>query len=120
MIQSVNFDDFCNVFDMFRQHTKNFTREGKMALFDYLEQYEEDTEKQIGLDIIALCCEYTEYASAWEAMENYQPDDMPTIDDSEGMDLIELGEAQEKESLEWLQERTQVIEFKGGVIIQDF
>lgn len=39
----------------------NFSFKGKKALFDYLEQYEEGTGQEIELDIVALCCEYTEY-----------------------------------------------------------
>jgi len=53
-------------------------------------------------------------------MEQYQPEDMPTVDDSEGMDLLEISEAGEALALEWLQDMTQVITFQGGIIIQDF
>jgi hypothetical protein len=31
-----------------------------MLLFDYLEQYEEDTGQEIELDVISLCCDYSE------------------------------------------------------------
>ena len=120
MIQNVNFSDFLDTFYCFESYKNNFTYEGKQALFDYLEQYEEDTGEQVTLDIIVLCCEYTEYPTAWEAMENYQPEDMPTVDNSEGMDLIEIGEHSEQLALKWLQDHTQVIEFDKGVIILDF
>ncbi len=60
MKQEVYFNDFCNAFrDMNRDN--NFTYEGKKALFDYLEEYEESMGESIELNIIALCCEYTEY-----------------------------------------------------------
>lgn len=128
MIKNVNFSDFCDTFAMYTQHTNNFTYEGKQALFNYLEELEEDIGEQITLDIIALCCEYSEYDNAYEAMQNYQPDDMPTVDlqeysdthNGDCMDLVEVQEASEKLALEWLRDRTQVIEFEGGVIIQDF
>lgn len=118
MIKTINFDDFLDAFP--DSYKGNFTGEGKEALFDYLEEYEESTGEPITLDVIALCCDYTEYDTAWEAMENYQPDDMPTIDNSEGMDLVEIARENEKLAFEWLEEHTQVIEFNGGVIIQDF
>lgn len=92
---------------------------GARALVEYMEQLEEDLEQDIEMDRVALRCDYSEYKSAWEAMQQYQPDDMPTID-SEGMDLVELGEAQEAAALEWLQDRTTVITFDGGVIISQF
>lgn len=45
----------------------NFSREGLNALFDYLD----DSDQQIELDVIALCCEFTEYANFAELQENY-------------------------------------------------
>jgi len=38
----------------------NFSYEGLNALFDYLEDYEEQTGEEIELDVIALCCDYAE------------------------------------------------------------
>jgi len=39
---------------------ENFSYEGLKALFDYLEDYEEQTGEEIELDVIALCCDYSE------------------------------------------------------------
>jgi hypothetical protein len=69
MIQTVTFSDFCDSFS--DQYKDNFTYEGKRALFDYLEELEEETEKQIELDPIALCCEYTEYEDLKELKKDY-------------------------------------------------
>ena len=41
----------------------NFSYEGKKALFEWLEIYEEGCDTEFELDPIACCCEYTEYAS---------------------------------------------------------
>ena len=49
----------------------NFTSAGLDALFNYLEEYEEDTGEEIELDVIALCCEYTEYADVQEFAAAY-------------------------------------------------
>ena len=51
--------------------TSNFTYDGLNALFEYLEQYEEDCGKEIELDVIALCCDYSEYASLAEFQADY-------------------------------------------------
>ena len=81
MKQTVNFSEFCDRFrDMDREN--NFSYEGKRALFDYLEQYEDETGEEIELDIIALCCEYTEYENFKEFRDNYG-------DDYEVMESIE-------------------------------
>ena len=61
---------------------ENFSYEGRLALFDYLEEYEEDTGEEIELDIIALCCEYTEYENIEEFNNNYGKD-CETLEDIE-------------------------------------
>lgn len=52
--QKVSFEDFR---DAFRKYDRlnNFSYDGAQILFDYLEQGED-----WGLDVIALCCEFTE------------------------------------------------------------
>ncbi len=96
MKSSVNFSDFC---DAFQVRKENFTYEGLQALFDYLEQYEGDTGEEIELDVIALCCEYTEYVNLAELQENYT----------------------DIESMENLEEHTTVIKIDvDAFIIQDF
>jgi len=92
MIKTINFSEFCNSFS--DTYKDNFTYQGKRALFDYLEQLEEDTGTPIELDTVALCCEYSEYESAWEAMEQYQPEDMP-VEGEDGEDLVEVQEKNE-------------------------
>lgn len=87
-----------------------FTYGGAFALAEYLEQYEEDCGEKLELDTIALRCEYSEYESAKEASDQYGR--YYDIDDSE--------EDIEKSALEWLEERTIVIPFGGGIIIAQF
>ncbi len=59
----------------------NFTYKGKKALFDYLEEYEESTGESVNFDIIALCCEYTEYENLKELQANYT--DIESMEDLE-------------------------------------
>jgi predicted ArsR family transcriptional regulator len=37
-----------------------FSYDGLKALFEYLEQLEQDTGEELELDVIALCCDYSE------------------------------------------------------------
>lgn len=112
MYTTINFSQFCDSFSEDRQN--QFSYEGKQALFEYLESYEEDIGEEIELDVIALCCEYTEYETALEVAVNYST----FLDEEELKELDE--EEKEEEALEFLRDNTQVIEFDKGIIIQDF
>lgn len=60
MKHTINFSEFCDAFrDLNRE--ENFTYEGKKALFDILTFIEEDTGEEMELDVVALCCDYSEY-----------------------------------------------------------
>ena len=80
--------------------TNNFSYEGLGALFDWLDELSTDTVTPYELDVIALCCEFTEYSDLAEIQANYSSTDIESIDD--------------------LRDHTSVIEFDGGLIIQDF
>ena len=112
MKTTVSCHDFINAF-LNADRAKQFSRAGLVALFDYLEDYEADTGEEIELDVIALCCDYSEYETALEcAIEyGYEADE----------DEVEADEYKvEADALEWLQERTHVIEHADGVIIFNF
>jgi len=83
-----------------------FSVPARRALFAHLEDYEKETCFELELDPIALCCEWAEYPSALHAAKDsgFQ----------EGID------SRDESALEWLQNRTQVIEFDGGLVIQQF
>ena len=61
---------------------EQFSYDGLTALYDYLEQLEYDTDTEIELDVIALCCEYAEYDSLAEFQKDYG-EDYQTIEDIE-------------------------------------
>jgi len=103
MKTSVNFSSFCDAFGPF-DRDDNFSFRGKRALFDYLEALEEDMGEELELDVIALCCEYTEYGSVLDAAQDFDAD---ISNDAEARELLE--------------DRTSVIDVVGGgVIIQNF
>lgn len=70
MKQIIYFNDFESAFNNMNRENQ-FSNPGLQALFDYLEQYEEETGQEIELDVIALCCEYTEYKDLEELKESY-------------------------------------------------
>jgi hypothetical protein len=55
MIQTINVSDFRDAFRACGRH-EQFSYEGLGALFEYLE----DIDPDFDLDVIALCCDYSE------------------------------------------------------------
>ena len=68
MITTVRWYDFKDAFDDIRPD--NFSYEGLEALFDYLQMLEDDIGKPIELDVIGLCCDYSEYANLKEFQDD--------------------------------------------------
>ncbi len=58
MKTTVNFSEFRDSFQQIRPD--NFSYEGLRHLFSWLEQYEEDTGEELELDVIAICCDFSE------------------------------------------------------------
>jgi hypothetical protein len=83
---------------------------GALALVEHLEAVENDTGEEIEFDRVALRCDFSEYESAREAAEEYgwEPDEDADSEDTE------------EAALKWLNDRTTVISFNGGVIVQQF
>ena len=118
MKQPIGFSQFLDAWRGDRE--QQFSYEGKRALFDYLEEYEEDTGEEIELDIIALCCDYSEYKSALECVKDCGYDFKSDISVTDIVNNDDREEMQEKEAREYLREHTQLIEFDSGIIIQQF
>ena len=95
-----------------------FSREALEALFNYLEEYEQDTGEDLELDVIGLCCEFTEYTTAVEAASDYGF--TSELEAEEYNSPEDFEEAREDEAREWLEDRTTVISFDGGLIIKNF
>ena len=82
MKTTVTFYDFKREFEAIRPN--NFTDEGLIVLWDYLEEYEDSTGEEIDLDVIALCCDYCE-STYTEIAQDYtmgedkdiNPEDIP-------------------------------------------
>lgn len=63
-----------------------FSYEGLGLLFDYLEQYEIDTGEIMELDVISLCCDFTEDTPEGIA-QNYDID-IEGMDEGEALDEV--------------------------------
>ena len=96
----------------------SFSIAGAYALVEYLEQLEEDCGESIEFDCVAIRCDYSEYESlqAWahdhlsNAWQELGFDEEEEIDDDEFDSAIR----------DYIQDRGQLIEFNGGIIVSSF
>jgi len=99
VVKTLNVHDFRQAFIDY-DRAGQFSYEGLGALFEWLEELAADTGMPYELDVIGLCCEFTEYSDLEEIQANYSSTKIDSIYD--------------------LHDHTSVIEFDGGIIIQDF
>ena len=78
MFSTVYKDDFCRAFKEIRPD--NFTPDALDALFNYFEELEESGVK-IELDVIAICCEYTEYENVLTVVDSHDEVTLPSAAD---------------------------------------
>ena len=106
MKKNINFQDFTDAFKKMGRENQ-FSYEGKRALFNYLEDFEQETGEEHELDVIALCCEFSEYKNLSELQENYP-------------DVKDLEDLEEKTQVIFVDDRSEVEGGSGRFIIQDF
>lgn len=102
MKTTVNRSEFTSAFHRMGRG-EQFSHQALLAMFDYFEQLENDCGTEMELDVIAICCEWAEYANLAEFQEAYS-DECQTLED--------------------IQDKTQVImlgdSLDDGFIIQQF
>lgn len=82
MKEYVNEHTFRDRFMRSDNYKNNFSYEGLHALFEYIEQVEDDIGEEFEFDMVGICCDYTEYDSLEDFNADYSSDDkVYTIDD---------------------------------------
>ena len=111
MKQTVNEFMFMEAFkDMGR--LDNFTPEALRALFAFLEEMERDTGEEYELDVVALCCEFSQ-ESYDDIMANLGIDQ-----DDIGVDSGSSSDEEQEAVKEWLDGETMVVDyFDDGTIL---
>jgi hypothetical protein len=80
MKTTVNFYTFRAAF--LSQRPNNFSSEGLSALWDYFEEYEDSCGTEMELDVVAICCDFSE--EKWQDIaQNYDIDLSDCEDDEE-------------------------------------
>ena len=100
MKQTVTRHDFADAL------ADDFSRSAASALFDWYIELEDSTGEEIELDRVAIRCDWSEYASAIEAFEDYVKVDTDTDE-----------ELDEDECLRFFERETTVLQFDGGILI---
>jgi hypothetical protein len=82
MKQNVTAYDFHRAFEQSDSRKDQFSYQGLNAIYDYLIDFEDGTGEEVELDVIAICCDFTEYDNLKEFQSDYS-DDYKTIEDIE-------------------------------------
>ena len=102
----------CDFHDAFVKHDRltQFSYEARELMFEHLEQYEDQTGEELELDVIAICCDYSE-ESFGDIAKNYNI----------GLDHDDDEETQKQCVIDYLQYHTVYIgETKIGLVYQVF
>ena len=111
MKQTVNFYDFERAF---RDHDRydQFGYTALKALFDHMEEFEEGSGEETELDVIAICCDCSNYKTAAEAAEE-MISGWEREEDEEDDDY-------EARAIEELNDHTTVLPHDNGVVVFSF
>ena len=108
MIQNITSHKFHDAFNAMRPD--NFSYEALSLLFDHFEDIEEETGEQIALDVIAICCDFSE-DSVQAIIDNYSIDVAHCANDAQIKQAV----------IEYLAEHTSYIgETEIGLFYQQF
>ena len=110
MKQSVNFSQFVDAFHA-QDRYDQFGYQALRVIFDYLEDYEEQTGEEVELDVIAICCDYN-LMSIEDIVKEYR------------IDWVENCESEEEKTeavIEYINDNTMVLgTCDAGVVFQCF
>jgi len=96
IVTNVNSTDFHTAFNTMRP--EQFSYDALEAMFTFISDLSDDLGEPFEMDVIGLCCDFTEYTTLAEALSDYGLAD-----------------------LEELQDNTMVLELAdGGLVIQQF
>lgn len=108
MKQSIFFSQFVDAFRAYDRYD-SFGYNGLRIIFDYLEQYEQNCNTEIELDVIAICCDYS-MMSIEDIVKEYRID----VSDVDADDVEEY-------VIDYLNEHTTVLgQCADGVVFQRF
>lgn len=115
MYQTIDFNDFAHAFVNYGR-ADHFTPDGLCVLFDYLAELEYSTGTPIELDVIALCCGYSE-GTVTELADQHDITLYP--DDVDGLDEDERADALKEAVLDYLNAETTICGTTADTIVYE-
>jgi len=94
--------------------------DGALALAEYLEELEDSTGEEMELDTCAIRCDFSEYNSLQEWGADYFGTPLAQWADDIGTDADADDDTLDEKIREYIQDRGQLIEFSGGIIVSNF
>ena len=85
MKQSVTFSQFVDAFHAYDRYD-GYGYEALKVIYNYLEEYEAETDQEIELDVIAICCDYS--AEHYTAIASNYSIDLEGLDDDEAKQAV--------------------------------
>ena len=81
IVQTINEHQFIDAFKSWDTYKNNFSYEGLKALYKELEEIAECNfpEQTIELDVVAICCDYTEFENFKDFQESFSDTDIEHI-----------------------------------------
>ena len=89
MKRTIDEYEFVKAFDDYGRGN-NFSRSGRFALYEYMTGLEEECGVEFDLDVITLCCEFSEYENLQHFRANYG-NDYQSMDDVMDMTQVITG-----------------------------
>jgi hypothetical protein len=96
----------------------SFSRLGAYALVQHLEELEDSTGEEMEFDSVAIRCDFSEYDSLTDWAEDYFTGD--NWRDDVKCDYDADDDTLNEKIREYIQDRGQLIEFSGGIIVSSF
>ncbi len=96
----------------------SFSRLGAFALVEYLEELEDSTGEEMEFDPVAIRCDFSEH----DSLQDWAHDHFSNALEELGFDETEENDDDDVDEKirEYIQDRGQLIEFDGGVIVSSF
>jgi hypothetical protein len=85
MQHTINFNDFIDAFKRFDRYD-GYGYEALKVIYNYLEEYEQETGADIELDVIAICCDYN--AEHYTDIASNYSIDLAGLDDDEAKQAV--------------------------------
>jgi hypothetical protein len=101
--------------------SSSFSRLGAYALVQHLEELEDSTGEEMEFDRVGIRCDFAEYDSLQDWADDYFGINSDWRVGKLGIPAADYDTERESEVIrEYIQDRGQLIEFSGGIIVSSF